>query len=146
MNTITLERQFTAAAPIPERAASAGATEGGVQALLRLEGAAALAGSVIAYRATGGDWLFFAALFLLPDLSMLGYLINRRVGAPIYNAAHTYLAPAALAVLGWSLGSTALVQGAFIWAGHVGFDRLMGYGLKYARGFGATHLGQRGKA
>jgi hypothetical protein len=27
-----------------------------------------------------------------------------------------------------------------IWVAHIGFDRLLGYGLKYPVAFGATHL------
>jgi len=32
-----------------------------------------------------------------------------------------------------------------IWIAHIGFDRSLGYGLKYADGFGYTHLGLIGK-
>lgn len=32
-----------------------------------------------------------------------------------------------------------------IWSAHIGFDRALGYGLKYASGFGATHLGRIGR-
>jgi hypothetical protein len=31
-----------------------------------------------------------------------------------------------------------------IWVAHIGFDRLLGYGLKYPTGFGNTHLGKLG--
>ena len=34
---------------------------------------------------------------------------------------------------------------ALIWAAHIGFDRLLGYGLKYGAGFGFTHLGRIGR-
>jgi Domain of unknown function (DUF4260) len=29
---------------------------------------------------------------------------------------------------------------------HIGFDRMLGYGLKYASGFGDTHLSRIGRA
>jgi len=29
---------------------------------------------------------------------------------------------------------------------HIGFDRALGYGLKYSKGFGYTHLGRIGNA
>lgn len=32
-----------------------------------------------------------------------------------------------------------------IWTAHIGFDRMMGYGLKYSAGFGFTHLGVIGR-
>jgi hypothetical protein len=122
-----------------------GAATGEVGYLLRIEGAVALAAAVLAYRATGWTWWLFGGLFLLPDVSMAGYLANRTFGAALYNAGHTYVAPAALGLAGWGLGIPALFGPALIWAAHIGFDRLMGYGLKYETAFGATHLGWRGK-
>lgn len=122
------------------------ATKGAVRLVLRAEGLAVLALSVAGYRALGGAWWQFAVLFLAPDLSMLGYLLGRRIGAVCYNLAHSYLAPVALAALAWSAGRADLVALCLIWTAHIGFDRLMGYGLKYSSGFGHTHLGWVGKA
>jgi hypothetical protein len=122
-----------------------GAVRGSVAVTLRLEGAVALTLSVLAYRATGASWLMFAILFLAPDLSMIGYPINKRVGAWMYNFGHSYLTPSAVALLGTALGTTILWPIALIWAAHIGFDRLVGYGLKYSEAFGATHLGWKGK-
>jgi len=34
---------------------------------------------------------------------------------------------------------------AMIWLAHIGFDRALGYGLKYNAGFGFTHLGRIGR-
>lgn len=118
-----------------------GATLGTVNLLLRLEGALALAVAVITFRQTGASWWLFAGMFLLPDASMLGYLSDPKVGARMYNAGHTYFAPASLAVAGSMLGLPALFVPALIWAAHIGFDRLMGFGLKYPSAFKATHLG-----
>lgn len=121
-----------------------GAATGAPLILLRLEGAATLAAASIAYAALHGGWALFAALFLVPDLSMLGYLAGRRVGAACYNAGHSIIAPALLAGLGAALSAHALLPLACIWLAHVGFDRLLGYGLKYGTSFGDTHLGRRG--
>ncbi|MCP8941041.1 DUF4260 domain-containing protein [Alsobacter sp. SYSU M60028] len=145
MNTLTFDAaadfsSSPAATPVP-----IGATFGGVSTMLRLEAAVVLTAAVLAYRETGGSWWLFTGLFFVPDLSMLGYLANRKLGAALYNGGHTYLAPAALALLGWSQGLPQLFGPALIWAAHIGFDRLMGYGLKYGSAFGATHLGWRGK-
>ena len=41
--------------------------------------------------------LGFAALILAPDLSALGFLGGRRLGAAAYNVAHTYVGPVILA-------------------------------------------------
>lgn len=123
-----------------------GEVRGMVAVLLRLEGAFAMALAMIAYHRLGGSWWQFGYLFLLPDLSMLGYLANRRFGAWLYNAGHTYGSPALLALASLGLANPQLLPIAAIWAAHIGFDRLMGYGLKYETAFGATHLGWRGRA
>ena len=110
--------------------------------LLRLEGAAVLALAVAGYWASGGNWWLFALLLLAPDLAALGYLVGNRVGAATYNLAHTYVLP--LALLGYGLwGASPLALSlALIWLAHIGMDRAVGYGLKYATAFKDTHLGR----
>lgn len=113
--------------------------------LQRLEGGVMLALGVLAYAWLGQSWLVFALLCLVPDLSMLGYLRGTRIGMVIYNLAHTYAAPALLALSGLAVGPPAFGLAA-IWTAHIGFDRLLGYGLKLSTGFEHTHLGPIGKA
>jgi hypothetical protein len=141
--TITHEALSAVPAAALREAAVPGAARGFPLAILRLEGAAALVAASVAYASLGGRWGWFFALFLVPDLAMLGYLVSKRVGAALYNAGHSYLGPAMLAALGAAIDARALLLGACIWAAHVGFDRFLGYGLKYATGFGDTHLGAR---
>jgi hypothetical protein len=112
-----------------------------VISFLRLEGLAGAALSAVFYARTGASWWLFAALWLTPDLSMLGYLAGPRWGARIYNAIHSYVTPATLAVCALLLGSPALLPYALIWINHIAVDRLLGYGLKYPQGFKFTHLG-----
>lgn len=121
------------------------AAEGGVRGLLRLEGLALLGGALALYWRSGGDWKLFAILFLSPDLSFLGYLGGARLGALAYNAAHSTLGPLTLTALGLALHQPLALGIALIWFAHVGFDRAVGYGLKYARGFAFTHLGKIGR-
>lgn len=119
-----------------------GATTGGVQILLRLEGAAVLIASLVTYHLMGGSWAMFLLLFLAPDLSMAGYALGTKAGAAAYNSAHTYLGPAVLAGLAWRLNSASvsyLISA--IWIAHIGLDRLLGFGLKYPSCFTFTHLG-----
>ena len=123
-----------------------GATTGAVRTLLRLEGLVVLAASVAAYARFGAGWGLFAACFLLPDLSFLGYLANARVGAAAYNAAHSSVGGIGLIAIGAVFAAPAFVTAGLIWTAHVGFDRALGYGLKYGRGFGFTHLGPIGAA
>ena len=102
--------------------------------------------SAVLYARTGASWWLFAALWLAPDLSMLGYLGDRpcRAGR-IYNAFHTYTVPIVLALGGLLVHAHLLVPVALIWINHIAVDRLLGYGLKYSDGFGYTHLGRLGK-
>lgn len=135
----------SAAPSLSEGRARATGVAGGPRLVLRLEGAAALVAACLAYRALGGGWGWFALLFLAPDLSMLGYLAGPRVGAAAYNTAHSYLAAAAVAALAAVLHQPLALLGACILAAHVGFDRLLGYGLKYGTHFHDTHLGRVGR-
>jgi hypothetical protein len=112
---------------------------------LRLEGLAAMALSLVFYARTGSSWWLFAALWIAPDLSILGYLAGPAWGARIYNSIHSYTTPATLAVSALLLRSPGLVPIALIWFNHIGVDRLLGYGLKYPAGFSWTHLGWMGK-
>ena len=111
--------------------------------ILRAEGAALLAAVCTGYAVMGGSWLVFAVLFLAPDLFMLGYLTNTRIGAALYNFAHTTIVPFALIGLGLAMAAPVLTSVGLIWLGHVGFDRMVGYGLKYGDAFQHTHLGGR---
>lgn len=114
--------------------------------ILRLEGAVAALGALAVFAATGEDWRLAVICFFVPDLSMLGYLFGTRAGAAGYNAAHTYLGPAAIAAIGAATSSSLTVSMAAIWVMHIGFDRMLGYGLKSQAGFRSTHLGSIGRA
>jgi Domain of unknown function (DUF4260) len=115
-----------------------------VRTWLRLEALALLALSLALYAHGGYGWGRFLALLLVPDLSMLGYFVNPRVGAVSYNLAHSTLGPIALGALAY-LGILPMAL-PLIWLAHVGMDRALGYGLKYPTAFGDTHLGQVGRA
>lgn len=120
--------------------------EGSVQWVLRMEGLAILLLATYFYHSLDFSWKTFFIFFLLPDLSFFGYLISKRVGAIAYNCAHSLIG--ALLILGLSLSfdNTLLQIAGLIWAAHIGFDRALGYGLKYSQGFAYTHLGNIGKS
>ena len=122
-----------------------GFPSGGVRMLLRLEGAVAFAAAVGLYGHAGFSWPIFALLFLSPDLSMLAYLAGPRAGAAGYNLVHTYVPALALALAGFFAGLPVATACGLIWIAHIGFDRALGYGLKYSTGFGDTHLGRIGR-
>jgi hypothetical protein len=108
--------------------------------LLRTEESALLFLTLFSYQHLHYSWLLFAILFLTPDLFMLGYLVNARIGAATYNLAHTLTLPLALLFFSylqhWHLAPAI----ALIWTAHIAFDRLLGYGLKYPTHFKDTHL------
>jgi len=108
--------------------------------LLRLEGAAVLLLSLLLYAQHGGNWLIYILLLFTPDLSALGYLINARIGAYIYNLIHTYVLSIALLATSLLTSNTLLLPFALIWLSHIGLDRLLGFGLKYPTTFKDTHL------
>jgi hypothetical protein len=110
--------------------------------LLRLEGLAVLAIAGATYGGAGFHWGIFFLLFLAPDLLMAGYALGPVAGARVYNAGHTYFAPFLLWVFGSLAHQPALLPFILIWTAHIGFDRLLGYGLKYETGFKDTHLGR----
>jgi len=122
------------------------AVRGTVRTLLRLEALTVAALTIVAYAHVHGNWGLFAAVWLMPDLSMLGYLINSCWGARSYNTGHTYVLPAVLAGVAYLLHATSLLPIAIIWTNHIAVDRLLGYGLKYGNAFGWTHFGILGKS
>ena len=108
--------------------------------LLQLESAVLFLVVAYFYRLTGADWGLFALLFLFPDLSMLGYLANARVGSACYNLLHFEGFPAALVVFAFGGHRTLLLSVALIWAAHIEIDRALGFGLKYPTFLKDTHL------
>lgn len=126
-------------------ASNAGAVSGGVRWLLRGEGLCLLLAATLAYAHYGLGWGNFALYFLLPDLAFLAYLAGPRWGALAYNTTHA--TPGALLTLGCGIltASQVALAAGLIWLAHIGFDRALGYGLKYGEGFRHTHLGLIGR-
>ncbi len=90
-------------------------------------------------------WWWYPTLLFAPDLSMLGYLINTKIGAATYNFIHHKALGISVYVLGAILASQPLQLAGLILFGHSSMDRVLGYGLKYADSFQHTHLGMIGK-
>lgn len=122
-----------------------GTTTGGVRILLRLEALAVLLLALAANAKWGMEWRYFALFFFAPDLSMLGYLAGPKMGSACYNVGHAYLGGMVCVTLGVLLPAPILLDAGILWFAHIGFDRALGYGLKYSNGFGWTHLGRIGR-
>jgi Domain of unknown function (DUF4260) len=144
-------RRRSGAAPKTADSASAygaappdGTVTGTPRRWLRLEGAVLLAGSLIAYSASGQPWWLVPLALLVPDVLMAGYLRCSRLGAQLYNLAHSTTLPAAMIGLGWWQSRPLILALGLIWLAHIGVDRVLGYGLKYDDHFQHTHLGHLG--
>lgn len=114
-------------------------------ALQRIEGGVMLVLAVGLYWKVAGAWWLFIVLILAPDLFMLGYLRDPRIGGAIYNLGHVGLLPGILAIVGIFGSASLAIDIALIWFGHIGGDRLLGYGLKLPSAFQDTHLGRIGR-
>jgi hypothetical protein len=68
-----------------------------------------------------------------------------RTGAIGYNTLHSYSGAVICGIPGVLLQSPLFLGTGIIWCAHIGFERALGYGLKYSTGFGFTHLGVLGK-
>jgi len=122
-----------------------GNVTGSVKWVLRAEALAVLILALSFYFQQGYSGLTFALYFLVPDLSFLGYLVNKKVGAMAYNGAHSLVGALGIVALGFFLNIELFQMAGLIWVSHIGVDRTLGYGLKYENGFGFTHLGLIGK-
>jgi hypothetical protein len=110
--------------------------------ILRAEGLVCLLLACTLYQVQGFSWMTFGLWFFLPDAAILFYVFgNERVGMWAYNMTHSTLVAGLLAMLGLGLDVPMLLQASLIWFAHIGFDRALGFGLKFPLGFRVTHLG-----
>lgn len=108
--------------------------------LLHLEGLAVLLFSLYFYSDLQFSWVLFFVLLLAPDVSMVGYFINKKVGAVLYNLIHTYSLAILVIICGLLSSSQLVLALGLILSSHIGMDRMIGYGLKYPADFKDTHL------
>ena len=108
--------------------------------LIRLENAFVFITAVIIYFMFDFSLWLFLILLLVPDISMLGYLYNNKIGSYIYNIGHSYIIPILITLLYLAMGVNSLLGIALIWLAHISMDRTIGYGLKYTVGFDKTTI------
>lgn len=111
-----------------------------VKRILRLEGLLFFTTALLLYQQISGNWLVFALLILIPDVSMIGYLKSKQLGARIYNLGHNYILAFAVLVYGFLAADNFIVSLGLILTAHVGMDRFFGFGLKYSSNFKDTHI------
>ena len=110
--------------------------------LLQIEEAAITAVSVYflsQYNLGLPFWAWFL-LFFSPDIFMLGYLVNTKIGAYIYNLAHHRAVGIIVIGVGLLLASNVCIAIGILLFAHSSFDRMLGFGLKYNDSFKHTHL------
>jgi hypothetical protein len=109
--------------------------------ILKVEGLIICLFALYWYFKLGGGWQMLVLLFFTPDVSMIGYLQNSKIGSYIYNFVHNYILGLALFVIGVMYMQNELIGlYSFILIAHVGLDRFCGFGLKYPSHFKDTHL------
>lgn len=108
--------------------------------IIKLENLALALAALVAYHQLFNSWWLLAIFILVPDISMLGYLINPRFGSICYNTVHTYIFAAVFLGIGLISAIHWMVMAGLILIVHIGIDRLFGYGLKYSDSFKHTHL------
>lgn len=112
---------------------------------LQLEEIAMLGLGIYLFSLLSYPWWLFLALFLVPDIGMLGYIINNKVGALSYNIFHHKGIAILIYITGIYISNELVQLSGIILFTHAAFDRILGYGLKYEKGFKFTHLGKIGK-
>ncbi|APS38773.1 MULTISPECIES: DUF4260 domain-containing protein [Salegentibacter] len=111
---------------------------------LALEELGMLILGIFAFSRLDFAWWWFLVLFFTPDFGMLGYLFNNKIGALIYNLFHHKGFAISIWFLGFYLQNEVFQLIGVILFSHAAFDRILGYGLKYEKGFKFTHLGEIG--
>jgi len=116
----------------------------------RVEAFAVFVFCLVVYHLSGFSWVMFLVLFFLPDIGAIGYLKSPRLGGILYNLTHWYVWPILLVGISYLMslrgisGPTAqphLMPIALIWAAHISFDRMLGWGLKTEESFYHTGMG-----
>lgn len=110
--------------------------------ILKLEELAMFLLGIFLFGQLSFSWWWFLVFIMAPDIGMLGYLHSNKLGAWFYNLFHHK----GLGILVYLIGiytENEVVQfiGILLFS-HASLDRMLGYGLKYEKGFKYTHLGE----
>ncbi len=102
--------------------------------------------SLVYYQMNSYMYLSFQRFYLVilvwlsVDVSMAGYLVNKKLGAFTYNLIHNYILAFAFLIAGAFFQNFDVISIGLILMVHVGIDRLLGFGLKYSSHFKDTHI------
>jgi len=116
-----------------------------MKVILKLEELAMFVLSIYLFNQLHFSWWWFPLLLLAPDIGAIGYLINNKTGAVLYNIFHHKAIAIILYLAGMYLSNESVAFAGIILFAHSSMDRIFGYGLKYFEGFAFTHLGKIGR-
>ena len=111
-----------------------------VKKIVQLEGLVLFLLSLFFYNTASANWILFVILLFTPDISMIGYLKDKKIGAMVYNSIHNYMLAGILMLLGFAADYALLYEIGLILFAHVSLDRFIGFGLKYPSAFKDTHI------
>lgn len=109
--------------------------------LLKIEEFAMFLFSIYLFSLLDFNWWWYLILIITPDIGMLGYVINPKIGAFTYNIFHHKGIAIALYLVGIYINNELIMLTGIILFGHSSMDRIFGYGLKHNDRFNNTHLG-----
>jgi len=112
---------------------------------LKLEELAMFIAGIFLFSQLSYAWWWFLILILLPDIGMLDYAINNKIGAFLYNIFHHKGLAIIIYFMGYYFQLELVQLTGIILFSHAAMDRIFGYGLKFNKGFKHTHLGTIGK-
>ena len=112
-----------------------------MKSILKLEELLQFALGIYLFSTLSYAWWWFLVLILLPDIGMVGYLVNTKTGALTYNVFHHKGLAILILLIGIYFEIEVMQLIGIILFSHAALDRVFGYGLKYADNFKNTHLG-----
>lgn len=116
-----------------------------MKTILKLEELAQFVLGIALFGSLDYQWWWFPALLLTPDIGMLGYVLNSKAGAVVYNIFHHKGIAIGLMLVGYYVSIPILALVGVIMFSHSAMDRIFGYGLKFPDSFKHTHLGTLAK-
>jgi len=111
-----------------------------VKNILKLEGLAVFLASLYFFNEISGNWILFVLLIIVPDISMIGYIKDKKLGSITYNLVHNYILALVIIFYGILANNDLVTSFGLILSAHIGADRLVNYGLKYPSDFKDTHI------
>jgi hypothetical protein len=101
-----------------------------MKTLIKLEEIALVILSLYLFLALDYVWWWFPLLFFVPDISLLGYLVNQTLGATMYNITHHKAFAVLLYIFGSFTHLAVLQLAGVVTFGHASFDRALGFELQ----------------